>query len=77
MCGRTRRRKLLGAQDRQCAQQATQQLQTKAKRALHNIWMAETRNGVEAAFDAFIETYSRKYEKAVECLTRDRDTLLR
>jgi putative transposase len=51
-------------------------LQTKAKRALHNIWMADTRNGAEAAFDAFIETYGRKYEKAVECLTKDRDALL-
>jgi putative transposase len=51
-------------------------LQTKAKRALHNIWMAETRNGAEAAFDTFIETYGRKYEKAVECLTKDRDALL-
>jgi putative transposase len=51
-------------------------LQAKAKRALHDIWMAETRNGAEAAFDAFIETYGRKYEKAVECLTKDRDTLL-
>jgi len=39
-------------------------------------WMAETRNGAEAAFDAFIETYGRKYEKAVECLIKDRDTLL-
>jgi putative transposase len=51
-------------------------LQAKAKRALHDIWMAETRNGAEAAFDAFIETYGRKYEKAVECLTKDRDTRL-
>ncbi len=51
-------------------------LQAKAKRALHDIWMAETRIGAEAAFDAFTETYGRKYEKAVECLTKDRDTLL-
>jgi Transposase, Mutator family len=51
-------------------------LHGKAKRALHNIWMAETRNGAEAAFDAFIETYGCKYEKAVECLIKDRDTLL-
>ena len=51
-------------------------LRGKAKRALHDIWMAETRNGAEAAFDAFIETYGRKYEKAVECLIKDRDTLL-
>jgi len=51
-------------------------LHAKAKRALHDIWTAETRNGAEAAFDAFIETYGRKYDKAVECLSKDRDTLL-
>jgi putative transposase len=32
-------------------------LQAKAKRALHEIWMAETRTDAEAAFDAFVETY--------------------
>jgi hypothetical protein len=35
--------------------------------------MAETRKDAEAALDAFIETYSRKYEKAVECVAKDRD----
>ena len=50
--------------------------QAKAKRALQDIWMAETRKDAEAAFDAFIETYGIKYEKAVECLTKDRDALL-
>jgi transposase-like protein len=29
----------------------------------------------EAALDAFIETYGIKYEKAVECLTKDREAL--
>ena len=33
----------------------------KAKRALHDIWMAETRKDAHAAFDAFIESYGRKY----------------
>ena len=51
-------------------------LHAKAKRALHDIWMAETRKDAEAALDAFIETYSRKYEKAAECLAKDRDALL-
>ena len=51
-------------------------LQGKAKRALQDIWMAETRKDAEAAFDAFIETYGTKYDKAVECLTKDRDALL-
>jgi transposase-like protein len=51
-------------------------LQAKAKRALHDIWMAETRPGAETALDTFIETYGRKYEKATECLQKDRDALL-
>jgi len=33
----------------------------KAKRSLHEIWMAETRSDAEAAFHAFIETYELKY----------------
>jgi transposase-like protein len=51
-------------------------LQGKAKRALQNIWMAETRKDAEAAFDAFADVYGAKYDKAVECLTKDRDVLL-
>ncbi len=50
--------------------------QPKAKRALQEIWMAETKAAAEAAFDAFIESYALKYEKAAECLAKDRDTLL-
>jgi putative transposase len=51
-------------------------LQGKAKQALQNIWMAETRKDAEAAFDAFADIYGAKYDKAVECLTKDRDVLL-
>jgi len=51
-------------------------LQGKAKRALQNIWMAETRKDAEAAFDAFADIYRAKYDKAVKCLTKDRDVLL-
>ena len=50
--------------------------QPKAKRMLQDIWMAETRKDAEAAFDAFVETYAVKYEKAAECLKKDRDSLL-
>ena len=38
--------------------------------------MAETRSDAEVAFDAFIETYTLKYEKAAACLAKDRDPLL-
>ena len=51
-------------------------LQAKAKRSLQDIWMAETRSDAEAAFDGFIECYGVKYEKVVECLSKDRDSLL-
>jgi len=44
--------------------------QRKAKRALQEIWMAETKADAEAAFDAFIESYQVKYDKAAECLRR-------
>jgi putative transposase len=51
-------------------------LQSKAKRALQEIWMAETKKDALAAFDAFVETWGVKYDKAAECLIRDRDALL-
>jgi putative transposase len=51
-------------------------LQSKAKRSLQEIWMAETKKDALVAFDAFVETWRPKYEKAVECLTKDRDALL-
>jgi len=50
--------------------------QPKAKRALQEIWMAETKVDAETAFDAFIETYTLKYDKAAACLAKDRDPLL-
>ena len=50
--------------------------QPKAKRALQEIWMAETKVAAELAFDAFIESYALKYDKAADCLGKDRDTLL-
>ena len=42
--------------------------QPKAKRSLQEIWMAETKAEAEMAFDAFIEAYELKYEKAADCL---------
>ena len=51
-------------------------LHTKAKRALQEIWMAETKKDAVAALEAFVETYQVKYERAADCLTKDRDALL-
>lgn len=50
--------------------------QPKAKRSLQEIWMAETRADAVTAFNAFIAAYELKYEKAAECLEKDREALL-
>ena len=50
--------------------------QPKAKRALQEIWMAETKAQAETAIDAFIESNQVKYQKAAQCLAKDRDQLL-
>lgn len=51
-------------------------VQPKAKSDLHQIWMAETREAAEKAFDGFAAKYGAKYPKAVEVLIKDRDVLL-
>lgn len=51
-------------------------VQPKAKAALHEIWQAETREAANQAFDFFLEKYGPKYEKACDCLRKDRDVLL-
>jgi putative transposase len=50
--------------------------QPKAKRMLHDIYMAEGRAKAEEAFDLFVATYEAKYPKATECLVKDRGALL-
>ena len=50
--------------------------QAKAKAGLQAIWMAPTRAEAHKAFGQFIAQYQAKYPKAVEKLTKDRDSLL-
>ena len=51
-------------------------VQPKAKDAIHQIWMSETREQGHKAFDAFLEKYQAKYPEACHCLSKDRDVLL-
>ena len=51
-------------------------IHSQAKDKIHQIWMAQTRNEADSAFDLFVQTYQAKYPKAVECLVKDRDVLL-
>jgi putative transposase len=46
------------------------------KKDLREVWLSPNRATAEAAIDVFAEKYAAKYPKAVECLTKDRQTLL-
>ena len=67
---------LLGAKTANVLNKLPKSQQPKAKRALQEIWMAETKKDALVAFDAFIETWGIKYDKAAECLIKDREALL-
>jgi putative transposase len=51
-------------------------MQLNAKRDLREIWMSPGRAAAEAAMATFVGKYGSKYPRAVECLIKDRDTLL-
>lgn len=51
--------------------------QPSAKHLLQQIWMAPTREAASKAFDHFLAVYGAKYPKAVECLQKDRQELLK
>ncbi len=51
-------------------------LQPKARQGLREMLYAATTNDAEESFDAFVDKFSPKHEKAVECLAKDRERLL-
>jgi len=51
--------------------------QPAAKALLQQIWMASTREAAHKSFDHFLAVYGAKFPKAVECLKKDRDELLK
>src|ERR1700730_9058436 len=51
-------------------------VQINMKADLREIYGAPTRAAAEAAIDVFAEKYGAKYDKAVACLTKDREALL-
>ena len=51
-------------------------VQVNMKTALREIYGAPTRAAAEAAIDVFADKYRDKYDKAVACLTKDREALL-
>ena len=51
-------------------------VQPNAHKDLREIWLAPDRASAEAAMTTFAEKYAPKYDKAVDCLIKDRETLL-
>jgi putative transposase len=51
-------------------------VQVNMKADLREIYGASTRAAAEAAIDVFADKYGAKYDKAVACLTKDREALL-
>ena len=51
-------------------------VQPKVKEALHEIWMAPTKEDAYKAFEVAVKTYSDKYPKAMECLKKDKNEML-
>jgi transposase-like protein len=51
-------------------------VQANMKKDLREVYLASNRASAEVAIDIFAEKYGAKYDKAVDCLTKDRDALL-
>lgn len=51
-------------------------IQPKIKDSLHNIWMSDSKENAEKAFDLCLKQYEVKYPKAMGCLQKDRDRML-
>lgn len=51
-------------------------VQPKVKEALHDIWMAETRDDAYKAFDSTVKRFGDKYPGAIKCLVKDKEQML-
>jgi putative transposase len=51
-------------------------VQPKVKEALHDIWMAETRENAYKAFDSTVKRFGDKYPGAMNCLVKDKEQML-
>jgi len=51
-------------------------VQPKIKEALQDIWMADSRESAYKAYDSCLARFEAKYPKAMECLAKDKESLL-
>ena len=52
-------------------------VQERAKNAIHNIYLSDTKENAGMAYQQFIEQFGDKYEKAVACLVKSKVNYLR
>src|SRR5271170_2661911 len=67
---------MLAAQDIERLDKLPKSMQPNVHKDLREIWLSPNRGAAEAAMTTFAEKYAPKYDKAVECLIKDRQTLL-
>jgi transposase-like protein len=67
---------LLGAQDRQCAEQVAEEPAFESQAGAAGDLDAETKEGCARGVRCLRRDWGEKYEKAVACLVKDRDALL-
>jgi transposase-like protein len=75
VCGTTRAQRCWVHKTANILNKLPKSQQPKAKAALHEIWMAATRQDAEKAFDHFLTLYRPRYPKAADCLEKDREEL--
>ncbi len=51
-------------------------VQPKIKEALHDIWMADTRQAAHKAYDSCVRRFEDKYPGAMDCLVKDKESML-
>ena len=51
-------------------------MQHKVNAELHEIWMVESRDVANKAFDRTLKRFEAKYPQAMDCLRKDREALL-
>ena len=50
-------------------------VQPKAKEKIHDVYMAPTKEQALVAYNTFLTLYKKKFEKACDCLIKDRDVI--
>jgi putative transposase len=50
-------------------------IQPKAKSAIHDMYLAATKEDALSAYDHFVNSFKDKYPKAVDCLVKDKEDL--